>query len=251
MLRCEQGLGDAIQFARYVPVLAAKGSRVYLSGPSRLTRLFAGLQGLAAYVPDGAAMPDADFHAPLLSVPHLLKCEAIPNEIPYLAADPARIVEWAVRLGSNGRRRIGLAWQGNPSYDMDYLRSIPTSFIPDLISGVDARFLILQRGEIAPEILAAGAESPGPDLDRDHAFFDTAAIMANLDLVITSDTALAHLAGALGCQTLLLLSSAPDWRWRLGRSDCEWYPSLRLIRQPRPGDWIGAIEEAQAALTAG
>ena len=253
ILVCEQGLGDAIQFARYLPILTASGARVYLAGPSRLARLLSQLKGLVAYLPDGGPMPAADLHAPLLSVPHLLGATTIPNDVPYIASDPDLAADWAARLGSRpvsgGRRHIGIAWQGNPAYEMDYLRSIPSDFMADLVASVDARFLILQRGDIPQRLLDAGGEILGPDLDRDHAFLDTAAVMANLDLVITSDTALAHLAGALGCRTFVLLPWAPDWRWRLGRADCDWYPSLRLVRQPQPGDWTGVMRLVRAALT--
>jgi hypothetical protein len=250
LLRCEQGLGDAIQFARYIPILAAQGAHVVLAGPRRLGRVLSGLAGLDTYAPDDAPLPPADLHAPLLSVPHLLQTSDIPSDVPYLVAEPARVAAWGERLAPDGRRRIGIAWQGNPSYEMDYLRSIPARYMAELITGQDARVFVLQRGEISPEIRAAGAEDLGPDLDRDAAFVDTAAVLAHLDLVITSDTALAHLAGALGRPTWLLLPSAPDWRWRLGRTDCDWYPSMRLIRQPHPGDWAGAVAMARVALRA-
>jgi hypothetical protein len=198
LLRCEQGLGDAIQFARYVPELAARGTRIYLVGPTRLERLMAGLNGLAAYVADDRALPSVDLNAPLLSVPHLLGSKTIPQAVPYLRAEPALVEDWKKRLGDDGRPCIGIAWQGNPDYAMDYLRSIPPDYLVEMVQGIDARFIILQHGRAPQNLIDAGAEDLGPGLDRDHAFLDTAAIMANLDLVITSDTALAHLAGALG-----------------------------------------------------
>ncbi|MCD6073571.1 MAG: hypothetical protein K0Q70_454 [Rhodospirillales bacterium] len=250
LLRCEQGLGDTIQFARYVPILAAQGAKIYLVGPARLACLMSGLAGLAGFVADDTPLPAADLHAPLLSVPYLLKEDAVRRAQPYLSAEPARIAQWEKDLNhAPARPRVGIAWQGNPAYEMDYLRSVPAEYMADLIRGLDARFLILQRGD-APQLLRdAGGEDLGPDLDRDHAFVDTAAVMANLDLVITSDTAIAHLAGALGRPAWVLLPSAPDWRWRLDGADCDWYASLRLIRQPAPGDWAGAVAQARAALT--
>jgi hypothetical protein len=203
-------------------------------------------------VAEDAPLPAADLHAPLLSVPHLLKEETVRHAEPYLSAEPTLVTQWGRRLDASIQRpRIGIAWQGNPAYEMDYLRSIPAAHMADLIRGLDARFLILQRGDVPQTVRDAGGEDLGPDLDHDDAFVDTAAIMANLDLVITSDTAIAHLAGALGRPAWVLLPSAPDWRWRLGGTSCDWYASLRLIRQPRAGHWAGAVAEARAALTDG
>lgn len=251
LLRCEQGLGDTIQFARYVPILAASGAKVYLVGPARLARLMSRVAGLAGYIADDALPPSADFYAPLLSVPHLLKEDAIASVAPYLSAEPWLATQWRKAMDVVAKTpRIGIAWQGNPAYEMDYLRSVPAEHMADLIRGMDARFLILQRGEVAQSLRDAGASDLGPDVDRDDAFIDTAAIMANLDLVITSDTAIAHLAGALGRPAWVFLPSAPDWRWRLNSADCDWYPSVRLIRQPTPGDWAGVVAQARAMLIA-
>jgi Flp pilus assembly protein TadD len=247
LLRCEQGLGDAIQFARYVPLLARMGARVSLMGPARLARLFAGLEGLAAYIADDTAPPAADYHAPLLSLPHLLRRHDIPAEVPYLTADSTLAESWRHLLGDDGRRRIGLAWQGNPSYAMDYLRSLPIERMAELVDGIDARFVALQRGEGVP----AGCEDLGAGLDADGAFVDTAAVMASLDLVITSDTATAHLAGALGVRTWVLLPFAPDWRWRLECTHSAWYPGMQLFRQPAPGDWAGVVARVRAMLKRG
>lgn len=253
ILRCEQGLGDTIQFARYVPLLALKGARVSLVGPRRLARLMAGLDGLSAYLVEDQVLPAADLNAPLFSVPHLLGGAEIPAQVPYLSAEPDLIARWDARLGRNekSRRRIGVAWQGNPAYGMDYLRSIPVDQMAELIDRIDARFISLQRGADANAPIATGSEDLGADLDRDHAFIDTAAVMATLDLVITSDTAIAHLAGALGRPVWILLPFAPDWRWRLGRADSDWYPTMRLFRQPHPGDWRGVMAAVRAALGEG
>lgn len=246
ILRCEQGIGDTIQFSRYVPLLANLGAKIHLVGPRRLHRLMAALKGLESYIADDAPVPGADFHAPLLSVPHLLRYETIHASVPYLFAEPELVARWNQRLPRG--RRIGISWQGNPAYAMDYLRSVPVEQFADLIGGIDAHFVILQRGEIPRVIREAGGIDLGADVDRDHAFVDTAAIVANLDLVITSDTAMAHLAGALGAPTWTLLSSSPDWRWGLGRSDCAWYPTMRLIRQTVPNDWGSVVTQARAAL---
>lgn len=249
LLASEQGIGDTIQFARYVPVLAARGARVFLMGPSRLAHLFSSLDGLAGYITEGGPYPIADFHAPLLSIPHLLGNAPIPAPVSYLTPDPSLVAAWAGRLDTTARR-IGIGWQGNRTYEMDYLRSVPPDAMTDLIRGVDADFIILQRGEAIDAMCAAGARDLGPTVDTEFAFADTAAIIANLDLVITSDTALAHLAGSLGRPTWVLLPWAPDWRFGRKVATCSWYPTMRLFRQPAPDDWAGAVAEARRALSA-
>jgi Tfp pilus assembly protein PilF len=241
LLRCEQGLGDALQFVRYVPVLAERGARVHLMGPARLAPVMKTLRGLASYLADDTPPPAVDFHAPLLSVPHLLGGAEIPADVPYLAAEQARVDTWRQILGATGQRLIGVAWQGNPSYAMDYLRSIPSAFAAELRAEIEAasgaKLVILQQG-------APGA----PALDADGAFLDTAAIMQVVDLVITSDTAIPHLAGALARPVWMLLPSAPDWRWGLGTDVSPWYPTMRIFRQPHPGDWRGVFHLVAAAL---
>jgi len=241
LLRCEQGLGDALQFARYVPLLAERGASVHMMGPARLGPLMRSLKGLAGYTADGEAPPAADVHAPLMSVPHLLGDDEIPADVPYLSAEPARVDYWRRALGVGRQPLIGVAWQGNPSYPMDYLRSIPSALAAELRTEIEmasgARLVILQHG-------VPGA----PNLDAEGAFLDTAAIMQLVDLVITSDTAIPHLAGALARPIWMLLPAAPDWRWGLETDASPWYPTMRIFRQPRAGDWRSVFQRVAEAL---
>ena len=252
LLRCEQGLGDIIQFARYAGQLADNGARVLLAGPGRLATLLNGLKGLAEYVDAGGPLPDADYHAPLMSLPHRLDLDDIPAGEPYLAADPGLVAHWRDHFMPLDGIKIGIAWQGNPNYEMDYARSLPLANLAQLIEPTGAHFVLLQQGfgreqlaELPPHLPIV---DPGEDVDREAAFADTAAIMANLDLIITSDTAIPHLAGALGRPVWTLLPFAPDWRFMLGRADCPWYPSMRLFRQAGPRDWPSALRQAGGCL---
>ncbi|MDP6175717.1 MAG: hypothetical protein QGF09_16260, partial [Rhodospirillales bacterium] len=251
LLASEQGLGDAIQFARYAQLLGEAGAKVSLACHPRLVRLLQSLPGAVDIQPIDGRLPKADLHAPLLSLPHLggTLFEAIPAPIPYLTPEPDLVRHWTERLGEG--LKIGLAWQGNPAYEGDRTRSIPLARLAPLCEASGTRFFSLQT-ELGRDQLDrlghARIEDLGDELDRDHAFIDTAAVMGNLDLVITSDTAIPHLAGALGRPVWLLLPHTPDWRWGLEGTLCPWYPTMRLIRQPAPGDWRGAVDQAQAAL---
>jgi hypothetical protein len=206
-LQAEQGLGDIIQFARYPIEIARRGARVLLAGPGRLASLLSNIEGLAGYVDDAEPLPDADFHVPLISLPHHLKSGGIGADEPYLCADPQRIAYWRARLDTLKGLKIGLAWQGNVEYEMDYARSIPALLLAQLLEPVDAHLVVLQQGYGSEQIDQIAAKFPivdlGQDLDKDAAFVDTAAIMANLDLIITSDTSIPHLraplAGPFGC----------------------------------------------------
>ena len=155
---------------------------------------------------------------------------------------------WANRL-ANERLKVGLTWQGNRAYETDYLRSISFNEISPLIESGLAEFYAIQKGSVAKNIpTMPNLLNLGPDLDNKDAFIDTAAVMMSLDLIITSDTASAHLAGALGKPVWVLLSSAPDWRWQLEREDSPWYPTMRLFRQPFPGDWTNVLAAVRNAL---
>ena len=252
LLRSEQGIGDAIQFARYVKPLADAGARVLLAGAARLEALFSGLEGLAGYVDAAGALPGADYHAPLMSLPHRMGDVRIPAGGPYLKAEAKRIADWRARFDAFGGLKIGIAWQGNPDYEMDYARSLAAVRLEPLFGAVNAHFVVLQQGFGRDQIAALASHypiiDPGELVDQDAAFVDTAAIMANLDLIITSDTAIPHLAGALGRPVWVLLPFAPDWRWMLGRDDSPWYPDMRLFRQTRPRDWPSAVAAAAACL---
>jgi hypothetical protein len=242
----EQGLGDTIQFARFLPGLAALGGRVTLACAPTLVRLLQGLPGLAGVVSREAPPPPHDCFVFLLSLPRLcgVTLDTIPAPAGYLAVDPAP----AAARESSGSRRVGLAWAGNPAHSNDQRRSLPTVALGGLkgIAGID--WVNLQQGAAGAE-LAIMHRMTAPARVSD--FADTAALIAGLDLVIAADTAVAHVAGALGRPVWIMLPHAPDWRWLLGRGDSPWYASARLFRQERPGDWAGVISRIAAELAGG
>ncbi|KAA1054966.1 tetratricopeptide repeat protein [Azospirillum argentinense] len=250
LLHEEQGRGDAIQFVRYAPLVAARGARVLLEVGADLVPLFRGLPGVERVFARGEALPAFDWQCPLLSLPRAFatRLETIPAAVPYLSADPARIGAWRGRLAGKGLT-VGLVWAGNPQFAGDRERSPGLAALASLLAVPGCRFFGLQLGsghdELARRAMPPSFTDLAPQI-RD--FADTAAIMASLDLVVSSCTAPAHLAGALGVPLWVLLSHAPDWRWLLDRADSPWYPTARLFRQPRPGDWATAVGEVAAAL---
>ena len=254
-LHWEQGLGDTIQFCRFVPSLAARGARVVLSAQDALLPLLAPLGAVAELI-GGEAQPSAfDLHCALPSLPAALGtvAETIPAAVPYLHPDPARLARWRAKLGEDGLR-IGICWQGGTTR-IDLGRSFTlTEFLPlSRLSGVRLISLHKGAGEAQLRDLPEGMVVEVPEEPFDPpgaAFLDTAAVMAACDLVITSDTAVAHLAGALGLPVWVVLKHAPDWRWMLGREDSPWYPTMRLFRQSRPGDWSEVFGRIAQALQA-
>ncbi|MBM3564827.1 MAG: tetratricopeptide repeat protein [Alphaproteobacteria bacterium] len=248
VLHAEQGLGDAIQFMRYVPLVRSAGAgRIILECEKKMHALFAAIKDIDQLIETGAPFPRADAHCPLLSLPLAFgtTLETIPAPVRYLAADSRRVADWAKRLATLPRPRVGLCWQGNPNFKADKLRSVPFAALEPFLRDARASFVRLQKN--AGENHPANSEWVGriaafPDMDQGpDAFADTAAIMENLDLIVTSDTAVAHLAGALGRPVWMLTAFAPDWRWLLGREDSPWYPSMRLFRQTRPAAWSDAV----------
>jgi tetratricopeptide (TPR) repeat protein len=254
MLHAEQGFGDTIQFCRYVPLVLARGATVVMEVPRPLAPLLASLEGVSRIVAEGDPTPAFDVQCPLMSLPLALRTTlgTIPAKVPYLRTDPHRRYVWARRLESvaaSGRPRIGLAWSGNPRHNNDENRSLRFAALAPLLE-LDATFVLLQpqvRECDAQAVRASGMVSFGEALAD---FADTAALTEQLDLVISVDTSVAHLAGALGRPTWVLLPFAPDWRWLLDRNDSPWYPSARLFRQRRAGDWAAVIGEVAAALDA-
>jgi hypothetical protein len=242
LLTAEQGAGDAILFSRYAP-LAAEQGRVLLEAPSSLHRLFASLKNVEL-VAAGEALPPFDLQCPLPSLPFAFgtRLETIPSNT-YLRADPRLAAAWRQRLDGLPGRRIGLAWAGNPDHQDDRRRSIaPHRF--DGLAGLEGiSFVSLQKGAgDRPSIpLADWTEGFGD-------FADTAALIDGLDLVISVDTSIAHLAGALGKPVWLLNRFDPHWVWLTERADSPWYPTLRQFRQPRPGDWASVIEVIRQQL---
>jgi Flp pilus assembly protein TadD len=223
----EQGLGDIIQFCRYLPAIQGQ---VCFDAPPKLVRLLASNPAMPL-----RPMPHYDVTAPLLSLPARMR--EPPAQPPYLFAEPDRVTAWRDRIGPGGFR-VGIAWQGFSGRHEDKGRSIPLSaFHPLALPGV--RLISLQKGEGEDQLARAGfavETLPGLD-DGPDAFVDTAAVMRTLDLVITSDTSIAHLGGALGCPVWVALRRVPDWRFMLDRSDSPWYPTMRLFRQAQDGDW--------------
>jgi hypothetical protein len=249
----EQGFGDFIQFCRYVPQLEAMGARVILEVHAALMPVVATLATTATLVTKGRdALPPFDLHCPVLSLPHAFATtpETVPSTVPYLAADAEKIAAWESRLGEKIVPRIGLAWSGSPTHTNDHARSIPLALLEPLLA-LPIEFHSLQK-----EFRAADqAVLQGLAMLHTHAaqladFSDTAALVATLDLVITVDTSVAHLAGAMGRPVWLLLPQIPDYRWMLERSDTPWYPTMRLFRQHKRGDWAGVIAEVAVALEA-
>jgi tetratricopeptide (TPR) repeat protein len=248
LLQCEQGLGDAIQFIRYAPLLAARGARVLVSCLAPLRTLFQDATGIDAVI-DDAAPPPFDLWTPLLSVPGLVgsRLETIPAPGAYLQADPVHIGHWRERLAGRTGLKVGVAWRGNPEHLNDSKRSLDAVTLAPALNMRGISLVSLQK-DARPEELAAlgrGVFDAGPHL-VDMA--ETAAVIANLDLVLTVDSAVAHLGGAVGARTLVLIPFSPDWRWLRGRDDSPWYPGVRLFRQPAPGDWASAIAAAGEAL---
>ena len=257
LVHAEQGLGDCLQFVRYLQEIPADGGQVTLLVKPRLTALLrAAFDGIEIVDSIGALTGDYDYRAPLMSLPHILgtRLETVPAAVPYLVAEPARVAAWRDRLGAEGFR-VGIAWQGNPVGLVDRGRSLPLAeFAPfAAVPGVRLISLQAQHGLEQLDALPPGmaVETLGADFDAGpDAFLDSAAVMANLDLVAVSDSALAHLAGALARPTWLALKQAPDWRWMLDRTDSPWYPSLRLFRQTRDGDWSSVFAAMAEALRA-
>ena len=251
LLRLEQGLGDIIQFIRYAPRVAERGGKVVVQCPQPLKRLLEGQCDIEMVVSFEEQLPDYDVHYPLLSLPALFgtTLETIPNDVPYLLADATLAQTWADRVqGEPSGLKVGIAWAGNPEYVHDRQRTISPAALKPLAEVSNVRFYSLQKG---PQLLGGQATAPIPMVDwaddlKD--FADTAALITNLDLVLACDTAVAHLAGAMGRTVWTLLPYSPDWRWMLGRSDSAWYPTMRLFRQPRPGEWASVIEEVKTEL---
>lgn len=255
LLYAEQGLGDALQMFRFIPLAAALGGEVILEVQPPLLSLARRLAGPAAVLARGEPLPPFDLECPLMSLPGLFG--ATPDHLPGRAAglgpDPALAARWRHRLGAaDGAPKVGLVWAGNPRFPDDARRSPGLAALRRLFADHrDARFFILQMGDGRREL--AGADLPDNVIDLGAEITDlddTLAIMAQLDVMISSCTLPAHIAAAAGTPLWLLLSYAPDWRWLLGREDTPWHPQARLFRQPRPGDWASPVRQLSEALAA-
>jgi tetratricopeptide (TPR) repeat protein len=253
LLHFEQGFGDAIQFIRYAPLLAERGAKVIVSAPPELRRLFAGVDGVERIVMPSDPVPPFDLHCPLLSLPLAFKTDlnSIPvPKMPYVHAGPGDVEKWRDRLSGEKRRRIGLAWAGDPRHKRDATRTIVLCNFAPFSELNDAAFYSLQKGEGAKHLPPVGVTINDHTTEL-YDFADTAAFIANLDLVIAVDTSIVHLAGAMGKPVWILVQYSPDWRWLLDRDDSPWYPTMRLFRQKKYGDWTEVIRRVTDELKAG
>ncbi|MEN6621037.1 MAG: glycosyltransferase family 9 protein, partial [Smithella sp.] len=247
LIQSEQGFGDTLQFCRYASLAAAKGLRVVLEVQPALVRLMKSLSGIERVIPMGQPLPDFDFYCPTMSLPTAFntRVETIPSDVPYLFAAPEAVNSWKNRLPESSKKmlKVGLVWAGSSRTNsielvsVDHRRSINPELLAPLMDVDGIQFFSLQKlGPSAPKefgLVDMTAEC------RD--FADTAALIANLDLVISVDTAVAHLAGALGKPVWILNRFDSCWRWMETREDSPWYPTLRLFRQPYPGDWSSVV----------
>jgi tetratricopeptide (TPR) repeat protein len=248
LLHTEQGFGDVIQFIRYLPRVVQSGGKVILACHSELRRLLSGMDGIEHWIDPGGTLPEYDFHCPLLSLPSVFQTTAatIPAQVPYLTADSDLSAAWRDRLARVDGKKVGLVWAGRPGHGNDRNRSLVLSQLSALGSVSGVSYISLQKGEAAKQV-ADGLQLTDWTSNLND-FADTAALIARLDLVITVDTAVAHLAGALAKAVWVLLPFVPDWRWMLDRDDSPWYPTMRLFRQPALGDWRTPIARIVEAL---
>lgn len=253
LLFAEQGLGDTLQFIRYAPLVKERGGNVVLACPESLFPILAGCTGIDRIV-SRSSLPEFDVYAPLLSLPRIFGTSAatIPADGPYLVADPDLVNRWQRTLNGLSGFKIGIAWQGSSLYEADRFRSFPLSHFAPLARMEGLRLISLQKGEGSEQLARLAGRIAVTDLgpmdEAAGAFMDTAAVMKNLDLVITSDSAVAHLAGALGVPVWVALSYVPDWRWLRDREDSPWYPTMRLFRQAERGGWSGVFERIAREL---
>jgi tetratricopeptide (TPR) repeat protein len=250
LLHAEQGLGDTLQFVRYAPLVAERGGRVVLEVPPRLVRLLQGLPGVSRVVGRGEPLGDFAWHCPLMSLPLAFgtTVDTIPRRVPYVRADEEEVRAARQRWTGTGLR-VGIAWAGNPQYRSDEQRSMPLLALLPLAGVPGITWFSLQMGTACGQMRTVGERFPLIDASstsRDLA--ETAALVATLDLVITVDTSVAHLAGAMGVPLWVVLPHLADWRWMEERADSPWYPGARLFRQPAPGDWASAVERMRGEL---
>jgi tetratricopeptide (TPR) repeat protein len=249
VLHAEQGFGDSIMAARYVRRVKELGARVVVGVPPALAPVMAQIAGIEV-VTAVEALPPFDLHCPLMSLPRAFDTtvETIPADVPYLRAPAMHLDKWRARL-PQASLRVGINWAGRPDFRWDKVRSIGLGRMLPILATRNVKFFALQKDlrDADAELLRSHPHVTllGPDIET---FADTAAIVSHLDLVISSDTSIVHLAGALGKPVWILLHAAPDWRWLLDRTDSPWYPTARLFRQSKLGDWSGVVDEVRSAL---
>jgi hypothetical protein len=245
----EGGLGDTIQFVRYARLAQEQGATVVVECQRPLVRLLARCPGIDHLVAHGDALPAHDVEVPLLSLPYCFRTrlETIPAKVPYLWTDPGLVEQWRQELAAVIGLKIGINWQGSKG-DNDP-RSIPLTAFAPLAAVPGVRLFSLQKGPASRHLTDVAGHWPVTDLSgRLDDFMDTAAVMVNLDLIVTSDTSVPHVAGALGVPVWILLPKAHCWRWLVNREDTPWYPTMRLFRQERPGDWGPVFQRIAEAV---
>ena len=251
LLHAEAGLGDTLQFCRYAELVARLGAQTIVALPPALVDLVKNVPGVHQTLVKGEISPPFDYHCPLMSLPLAFgtTLESIPANIPYLYSEPSRVALWRKRLGEKKHPRVGLVWSGNPAHKNDRNRSIPLTMLQCLLDSHNFEWFSLQKEvrqsdqaylDSRPDIRHFGAGL--------HDFGDTAALVELMDLVITVDSSVAHLCGAMGRPFWLLIPYLPDWRWLLQRNDSPWYPSARLFRQRKHGDWTEVLERLNLEL---
>jgi hypothetical protein len=246
LIHAEQGLGDSIQFIRYAALITARGGEVIVECQQSLVELFRTAKGVREVLPTGHPLPSFDLQIPMLSQPLAFgtTLESIPNRVPYLFTEPARRQAWQARLNPDRtRKRVGLIWAGNPQHRRNRIRNVPPEKLLPLLQLPNIDFYSLQLGLEASQIRQYPETASLIDLTGHlQDFADTAALMSELDLIISIDSAGAHLAGALCRPVWTLLPYVPDWRWGLCGETTPWYPTMRLFRQPTLGDWDSATQ---------
>ncbi len=251
LIHAEQGLGDTLQFIRYLPLVKQHGGQVFFECPPALVPIIRTCLGIDQVFPEGSPLPHLDVQAPLLSLPFLFKTTptTIPATVPYLNADPAVVERWRNEIAGGSPLNVGIVWQGNPRYKADRTRSIPLRHFEKLGRVAGVRLIGLQVGMATKDLTTV--DFPVTDLGSrfdSASLADAAGVLKNLDLLITSDTSIPHLAGALGVPVWVALCKVPDWRWLLKREDSPWYPTMRLFRQKTSGDWDEVFQRMAGEL---
>jgi hypothetical protein len=253
LIHAEQGMGDAIQFVRYCSVLQSLGAEVVLECHRELVRLFRSLPGITAVVPHSEPLPECDAHMPMLSLPRVMQTtlETVPCNVPYLVPPANLVAEWAKRIDTTRSDvRVGVVWSSGRKLKALLNRSCPFDSIMRLQGVPGVTLFSLQAGDAAAELQTVPRSLRPADLTEGIVdMADTAAIISHLDLIISIDTAVAHLGGAMGKPVWILLPLMADWRWMLEREDSPWYPTMRLFRQKTAGDWSGLMADVRSALS--
>lgn len=252
LLYSDQGFGDTIHFIRYAPLVIQRGAKVVIECPAELMPLIQTIEEIHQVVVQGSQLPDFDLHCHILKLPEIFETtlETIPSKIPYIFPDPSKVKKWHDTIQTDGTSlKVGLVWSGDPNFKRDQTRSCTLELFSRIGYFHEITFYNLQKGAAAQQVKNPPEGMKLVDyMDEINDFSDTAALIENLDLVISVDTAIAHLTGALGKPVWTLLPFVPDWRWMLNREDSPWYPTMRLFRQASTGDWESVIDHVKESL---